>query len=115
LPTAIFVIRDRKRQFPRNIGSWMVLPVIGVVAQQERLMKKLAVRILMLSMFATSLLVAPVVTGASAATSSSKHVKKKVHVTHQSPKAANPYASPYSSNPYENDFDRRNAGGGGGY
>ena len=76
-------------------------------------MARIAVRILILSMFTTSLLVAPIVTGASAATSS-KH-KKKVHVTHQTPKAANPYGSPYSNNRYEDDPDRRAGGGGGGY
>jgi hypothetical protein len=61
------------------------------------------------------LLVTSIVTPGKAATTSSKHQKKKVRVVHQRPKAADPYASPYSSNPYENDFDRRNAGGGGGY
>ncbi len=78
-------------------------------------MAKIAIRFLVLSMFTTSLLATSVVAPADAATTSSKHVKKKVRVTHQSPKAADPYASPFSSNKYEDDFDRRNAGGGGGY
>ena len=77
-------------------------------------MMKRAVRLLTLSMLMASLLVVPTVTPVEAATSS-KHMKKRVRVTHHSPKAADPYASPYSSNPYENDFDRKNAGGGGGY
>lgn len=77
-------------------------------------MAKIAIRFLILSMFMTSLLVTSVVAPVDAATTSGKHVKK-VRVTHQSPKAADPYASPFSSNKYEDDFDRRNAGGGGGY
>jgi hypothetical protein len=76
-------------------------------------MMKLAVRLLTLSMLTASLLVVPTVAQVSAATSS-KHIKKKVRVVHQSPKA-NPSAKSYSNNPYEDDFDRRNAGGGGGY
>lgn len=78
-------------------------------------MAKLAVRFFILSMLTTSLLVAPIATNAEAATTSTKHVRKKVRVTHRSPGAVNPSASPYSNNPYENDFDRKNAGGGGGY
>ncbi len=79
-------------------------------------MAKIAIRFLILSMFTTSLLITPVVAPVDAATTSSKHVnKKRVRVTHQSPKAADPYASPFSSNKYDEDFDRRNAGGGGGY
>ena len=81
-------------------------------------MAKLAVRFLILSMFATSWLVVPGVTQAEAATTS-KHIKKKMRVVHQRPnaagKAADPSASPYSSTRYEDDFDRKNAGGGGGY
>jgi hypothetical protein len=78
-------------------------------------MAKLAVRFLILSMLTTSLLVFPIVTQAEAATTSGKHVKKKMRVVHQRPKAADPYASPFSSNRYDDDFDRKNAGGGGGY
>ena len=75
-------------------------------------MTKLAVRILMLSIFVTSLLAAPMVTPVEAAATSSKHMKKKkAAVTHQSPKAANPSASPYGSR-YEDDPDRKAAGGG---
>ena len=78
-------------------------------------MAKLAVRFLMLSMLTTSLLCTPIVTQAEAATTSSKHMKKKVRVVHQRPKVADPSASPYSSNKYEDDFDRKTGGGGGGY
>jgi hypothetical protein len=77
-------------------------------------MAKIAIRLLVLSMFTTSLLVTPIVTPVEAATTSGKHMKK-TRVVHQRPKAADPYASPFSSNKYEDDFDRRNAGGGGGY
>jgi hypothetical protein len=81
-------------------------------------MAKRAIRFLILSMLTTSWLVTPVVTQAEAATTSTKHVKK-VRVTHQRSravgKAADPSASPYSSIKYEDDFDRKNAGGGGGY
>jgi hypothetical protein len=79
-------------------------------------MTKFAFRLLIFSMLTTSLLVAPIVTQVeAAATGTTKHVKKKVRVTHQRPKAADPYASPFSTNKYEDDFDRKNAGGGGGY
>jgi hypothetical protein len=75
-------------------------------------MAKIAIRLLILSMFTTSLLVAPLVTEVSAATSS-KHMKKKTaRVTHQSPRASNPSASLYSNNRYEDDPDRKAAGGG---
>jgi hypothetical protein len=80
-------------------------------------MAKLAVRLLILSMFTTSLLVIPAVTPAKAMTTSTKHIKKKrVRVTHQNPSVAGPSAKSYSNNPYEDDEDRRRAnGGGGGY
>ena len=77
-------------------------------------MAKLAIRFLIFSMLTASLSVTAIVTQAEAATTS-KHVKKKVRVVHQRPKAADPYASPFSSNRYDDDFDRKNAGGGGGY
>ena len=77
-------------------------------------MPKLAVRFLMLSMLAISFSMAPLVTQAATATSSSKHVKKKMRVVHQAPKAKDPYANPFGSN-YEDDIDRKKAGGGGGY
>lgn len=78
-------------------------------------MAKFAVRFLILSMVTTSLLIAPAVTGADAATTSGKHMKKRTKIVHQRPKAADPYASPFSSNKYDEDFDRKNAGAGGGY
>jgi hypothetical protein len=88
---------------------------LGLFTEQERCMAKIAIRFLILSMFTTSLLVTSVVAPVDAATTSSKHVnKKRVRLTHQTPKAADPYASPFSSK-YDEDFDRRNAGGGGGY
>ena len=75
-------------------------------------MKKLAVRLLMTSMLTTSMLVLPIVTQVSAATTNGKHTKKVT--MHQRPKAADPSANPFASK-YEDDFDRRNAGGAGGY
>ena len=79
-------------------------------------MSKLAVRLSILSMLTTSLLVAPIIiTKASAATTSSKHVKKKTRVVHQAaPRAKDPNANPFGSN-YEDDIDRKRGGGGGGY
>ena len=77
-------------------------------------MSKLAIRLLILSMSATALLAAPIVTTVKAATNSSKEIKKKKKVTHRGPAVADPSANPFSSNIYD-DFDRRNAGGGGGY
>ncbi len=74
-------------------------------------MAKIAVRLLILSMFTTTLLAAPLVTEVSAATTG-KHIKKKrARVTHRSPAAANPSASPFG-NRYEDDPDRKAAGGG---
>jgi hypothetical protein len=78
-------------------------------------MSKFAIRLLTLALYATALVVIPMVTPAKAATNSSKQIKKKM--THRNPGIANtrsPSASPFTSNMYE-DFDRRNAGGGGGY
>ena len=60
-------------------------------------MAKRAIRFLIFSMLTTSLLVVPIVTQADAATTSSKHTKKRVRVVHQSPKAADRSASPFSS------------------
>ena len=78
-------------------------------------MAKLAVRLLILSMVATSVVFTPLITQVEAATTSGKQIKKKkVRVMHRSPKVAGPAASQFPSN-YDNDFDRKNAGGGGGY
>lgn len=76
-------------------------------------MPKRAVRFLTLSVLATSLLAVPMVTPVSAATAHHKHVKKRTTVvTHQTTK--DPGANPFASK-YEDDFDRKNAGAGGGY
>jgi hypothetical protein len=78
-------------------------------------MNKLAIRLLTLAMYATALVVVPMVTPAKAATNSSKEIKKKKKMTNRSPATGDPRsANPFSSNMYD-DFDRRNAGGGGGY
>jgi hypothetical protein len=83
-------------------------------------MPKRAVRGLILSMLTIALLVGPVVTQANAATHNSKEMKQKKRVAHRSPAVAqtrgarDPSANPFASK-YEDDFDRKNAGGGGGY
>lgn len=74
-------------------------------------MSKLAIRLLILSMSATALVVAPIVTPVDAATTFSKKKKKTAQ---RSPAVRDPSANPFSSNMYD-DFDRKNAGGGGGY
>ena len=95
----------------RNIGSSVVSNVIGAANEQERCMAKLAVRFLILAMFTTSLLAAPIATPANAATTSSKHMKKGVRVVHQRPNVTGPAAGQYPKN-YDDDFDRKAAGGG---
>ena len=81
-------------------------------------MTKFAIRLLTLAMYAAPLAVVPMVTPAKAATNSSKEIKKKKTISHSpgiaNAKSSNPSANPFSSNMYD-DFDRRNAGGGGGY
>ncbi len=76
-------------------------------------MAKLAVRFLILSILTTSLAIVPAVTQLEAATTSHKHMKKRVRVVQPSPRA-NPSTNPFASS-YDNDFDRKSAGGGGGY
>jgi len=79
-------------------------------------MSKFVIRLLTLAIYATALVVVPMVTPVNAATNSSKEIKKKKRVTHRNPatKDNSAGANPFSSNMYD-DFDRRNAGGGGGY
>ena len=74
-------------------------------------MAKIAVRLLMLSMFTTSLLVGPLTTEARAATTTKHMKKKRVRVTHENPKAANPDASPSSNNRHFDPFEGRPVGG----
>ena len=78
-------------------------------------MSKFAIRLLTLAMYATALVVVPLVTPAKAATNSSTEIKKKKKVAHRSPGIANtrsPSANPF---PPMNDDPDRKAGGGGGY
>ena len=84
---------------------------LGLFTEQERCVAKIAIRFLILSMFTTSLLAAPIATPANAATTSSKHMKKGVRVVHQRPNVAGPAAGQYPKN-YDDDFDRKAAGGG---
>jgi hypothetical protein len=77
-------------------------------------MTRFAIRLLALAMYATPLVVVPMVTPAEAVTSSSKEVKKKKKMTQVSHGVRN--RSP--DNPFppmDEDPDRRAGGGGGGY
>ena len=78
-------------------------------------MTKFTIRLLALAIFAMPLVTIPVVSPANAATNDSKHVKKQVKRVHRAPAPAvrNANKSPFPS--YDDDFDRKNAGGGGGY
>jgi hypothetical protein len=77
-------------------------------------MTTFTIRLLALAIFATPMMAIPVVSPANAATNDSKHVKKHAKSVHRAPavqsaKSQNPFPS------YDDDFDRKNAGGGGGY
>jgi hypothetical protein len=76
-------------------------------------MKTFATRLLILAMYATSLVVVPMVIPAQAATTSSKEVKKKKKMTQRSP-AIRDHRSDNPFPPMDEDPDRK-AGGGGGY
>ncbi len=76
-------------------------------------MSKLAVRPLILFMAVTGLVAAPIVTPVKAATKIGK-VKKNKRTAYRAAPAKDPGANPFSHDMYD-DFDRRNAGGGGGY
>ena len=79
-------------------------------------MSKFAIRLLTLSMYATALVAAPMVTPAKAAADSSKEMKKHKKKIHRSPGIANarsPSANPFP--PMDEDPDRKAGGGGGGY
>ena len=76
-------------------------------------MTKFTIRLLALAIFATPLVAIPVVSPADAATNDSKHVKKHAKKIQRAPAVQNANKSPYPS--YDDDFDRKNAGGGGGY
>jgi hypothetical protein len=78
-------------------------------------MRKFAIRLLTLAIYATGLVAAPMATPASAATDSGKEMKKHKKKIHRSPGIANarsPSANPFP--PMDEDPDRK-AGGGGGY
>jgi hypothetical protein len=79
----------------------------------EKRMKNFTIRLLTLAMLATPLTAIPRVSPADAATNGKTHVKKHTRQIQRAPAAQNANKSQYPS--YENDFDRRNAGGGGGY
>ena len=78
-------------------------------------MTKFTIRLLALAIFATPLVAIPVVSPANAVTNDSKHVRKHAKRVHRAPAPAvrNANKSPFPS--YDDDFDRKNAGGGGGY
>jgi type III secretory pathway component EscR len=77
-------------------------------------MTKFAIRLLALAIYATPLVMLPVVTQANAATSESKPVKKHVKKVQRAPAAQDPYKSPFASK-YDEDRERINSAGGGGY
>jgi hypothetical protein len=77
-------------------------------------MTKFAIRLLTLAICATPLVALPVITDAQAATSEDKPVKKHVKKAQRAPAIKDPYKSPFAAKP-EDDFERRNSAGGGGY
>ena len=76
-------------------------------------MTKFTIRLMALVIFATPLMAVPVVSPANAATNDSKHVKKHTRKIQRAPAVKNANNNQFPS--FEDDFDRRNAGGGGGY
>jgi hypothetical protein len=79
----------------------------------EKRMKNFTIRLLTLAIFATPLTGIPKVSPADAATNGKTHAKKHAKKIQRAPAVQNANKSQYPS--YEDDFDRRNAGGGGGY
>jgi len=76
-------------------------------------MTKFTVRLLALAIFATPMMAVAAISPANAATNDSKHVKKHTRKVQRAPAVKDANKSLFPS--YENDFDRKNAGGGGGY
>jgi len=76
-------------------------------------MIKFTGRLLALAIYATPLVALPIVTHANAATNG-QHVKKHAKQAQRTTTVREPNKSPFPSN-YDDDFDRKNAGGGGGY
>jgi hypothetical protein len=97
--------------FASRWGATMGLRAIGL---REKRMIKFAIRLLALAILTTPLAALPIITHADAATSHSKRLKKHVRTVQHAPAVQDPYKNPFSSNNGE-DFDRKNAGGGGGY
>jgi len=78
-------------------------------------MSKFAVRLLTLAMFATALVLVPMVTPAKAAAESAKEMKKHKKKIHRSPGIANARSHPDNPFPPMDEDPDRKAGGGGGY
>jgi hypothetical protein len=95
-------------------GAILEFEKTAAKGSRERQMTKFAIRLLTLTICATPLVALPVMTQANAATSHSKHVKKHVRETQHSSAVRDTNKNPFASK-YEDDFDRKNAGGGGGY
>lgn len=76
-------------------------------------MKKFTILLLTLAIFATPLVAIPMVSPADAATNGKNHVKKHAKKIQRTPAIQDASKSPFP--PIEEDFDRKNAGGGGGY
>jgi hypothetical protein len=87
---------------------------IGYCSHHERRVSKSAIGLLTLAIYATALVVVPMVTPAEAATNSSGEIGKNKKKVQKSlgvgdPRSSNPVWPP----PMYDDFDRKNGGGGG--
>jgi hypothetical protein len=76
-------------------------------------MTRFTIRLLALATFAMPLVAIPAVSPADAATNGKTHVKKHAKKIQRAPAVQGASKSPFPS--YDDDFDRKNAGGGGGY
>jgi hypothetical protein len=86
---------------------------LAVTDTREKHMKKITIRLLTLAIFVTPLVAVPMVSPAGAATNDKTHAKKHARKIQRAPAIKDASKNPFPS--YEDDFDRRNAGGGGGY
>ena len=76
-------------------------------------MSKSAIRLLALAICSAAFVVVPTITPVKAATKVTK-IKKNKRTAYRAAPAKDPGANPFSHD-MNDDFDRRNAGGGGGY
>ena len=79
-------------------------------------MSKLAVGFFTIAIYAMALMTVPMVTPAEAAAESGKqHIKKNKRKSYSGGTACDPWSPDHSACSASEDFDRKNAGGGGGY